>query len=163
MYCKQIGPSKPCACNTISFEMGPRSDRGPGSAPQKLQFGALWGARGPRTPFTPRTSFKGNFVMCRNLSFRGHDGQPHCSILLHARSPRRMLLDLRSRNGFAAGVHSKTEIVLQLGGAQNPCAFSVLTWLHIVLNIFFGSKMVQMGPNMSKYIQVIDILNCVDL
>ena len=41
--------------NAISFDRGPQSE--------KLQFGALWGACGPRTPFTPRTSFKGKFVI----------------------------------------------------------------------------------------------------
>ena len=56
-----------CICNTISFERGPRSERRPGSARARqngFNFETfLARARGPRTPFTPRTSFKGNFVM----------------------------------------------------------------------------------------------------
>lgn len=42
-----------------------------------------------------------------------------------------MLLDLRSRNGFAAGVHSKTEIVLQLeGGSKSMCILSTHMVTH---------------------------------
>ena len=63
MTCRMPG----APCNKISLERGPRGEWGPGSARarKKLQFGALDArARGPRTPFTPRTPFKGNCVLC---------------------------------------------------------------------------------------------------
>ena len=58
------------AVNKISFERGPRSERGPGCARAARQNGLLneaflaRPARGAQlgTPFTPRTPFKGNFV-----------------------------------------------------------------------------------------------------
>ena len=84
----------------------------------------------PKNVLQADRAFK-TMCMCRNLSSGVHDGQPHCSILLHARSPRRMLLDLRSRNGFAAGVHSKTEIVLQLeGDSKSMCILSTHMVTH---------------------------------
>ena len=55
--------------NAISFERGPQSERGPGSARARVKGSKLklcTRARGPRTPFTPRTSFKGNCVEINN-------------------------------------------------------------------------------------------------
>ena len=62
-----------------------------------------------------------------------------------------MLLDLRSRNGFAAGVHSKTEIVLQLeGDSKSMCILST----HMVTHSIEHFLKVQNVPNGPKYVQI---------
>ena len=58
--------------NKISFERGPQGEWGPGSARARVKS-PKWKlfrrarARGPRTPFTLRTRFRGKLVTCRTL------------------------------------------------------------------------------------------------